>query len=57
MTQYCCRPPQPASSDSNIFFVYTQSYAASAAPLWAIMLSPRFTGLKIPLTFGSPPVR
>ena len=36
------RPPIP-------FFVYTQGYAADAAPPWAITLSPRVAGLRIPL--------
>ena len=31
------------------FFVYTQGYAAVAAPPWAITLSPRFAGLRVPL--------
>ena len=40
------------------FFVYTQGYAADAAPPWAITLSPRVAGLRIPLAYArkiSPP--
>ena len=34
------------------FFVYTQGYAAVAAPPWAITLSPRVAGLRIPLAYA-----
>ena len=46
----CCRPPQLRCVGLQyLFFVYTQGYAADAAPPWAITLSPRVAGLRIPL--------
>ena len=50
----CCRPPQLRFVGLQyLFFAYTQGYAADAAPPWAITLSPRVAGLRIPLAYGS----
>ena len=50
---HCFKMPQTPKTRANFIFLRYPGFRGFAAPPWAIILSPRFAGLKIPLAYGS----